>query len=50
MPPANREPVRFLSRFDKSATNIKESELFCAIGQVCCRRFLMREQLIIICC
>ncbi|KAF8550851.1 hypothetical protein OG21DRAFT_1499527 [Imleria badia] len=33
-PPNDREPVRFLSRFDKSATNIKESELFCAIGQV----------------
>ncbi|KAF8637054.1 hypothetical protein AX16_010909 [Volvariella volvacea WC 439] len=27
-------PVRFLSRFDKSATNIKESELFVKIGQV----------------
>ncbi|OJD19050.1 hypothetical protein AJ78_01001 [Emergomyces pasteurianus Ep9510] len=26
--------VRFLSRYDKSATNIKESELFIAIGQV----------------
>ncbi|KAG9309228.1 hypothetical protein JVU11DRAFT_10707 [Chiua virens] len=34
VPPTDREPVRFLSRFDKSATNIKESELFCAIGQV----------------
>ncbi|KIJ06837.1 hypothetical protein PAXINDRAFT_103212 [Paxillus involutus ATCC 200175] len=33
-PPTDREPVRFLSRFDKSATNIKESELFCKIGQV----------------
>jgi len=33
-PPTDREPVRFLSRFDKSATNIKESELFCTIGQV----------------
>ncbi|KAF9218792.1 hypothetical protein BS17DRAFT_798453 [Gyrodon lividus] len=33
-PPDDREPVRFLSRFDKSATNIKESELFCKIGQV----------------
>ncbi|KAF7309448.1 hypothetical protein MIND_00315600 [Mycena indigotica] len=27
-------PTRFLSRFDKSATNIKESEIFIAIGQV----------------
>ena len=27
-------PVRFLSRFDKSATNIKESVLFLSIGQV----------------
>jgi len=27
-------PTRFLSRFDKSATNIKESELFIKIGQV----------------
>ncbi|KAF8712507.1 PBP superfamily domain, partial [Rhizoctonia solani] len=27
-------PTRFLSRFDKSATNIKDSELFVAIGQV----------------
>ncbi|KZT43336.1 hypothetical protein SISSUDRAFT_1068924 [Sistotremastrum suecicum HHB10207 ss-3] len=27
-------PTRFLSRFDKSATNIKESALFTAIGQV----------------
>jgi len=26
--------TKFLSRFDKSATNIKESELFIAIGQV----------------
>ncbi|KAF8836258.1 hypothetical protein BDN67DRAFT_1014851 [Paxillus ammoniavirescens] len=33
-PPTDREPVRFLSRFDKSATNIKESEIFCKIGQV----------------
>lgn len=29
-------PVRFLSRYDKSATNIKESELWIGIGQVCC--------------
>ncbi|GLB40857.1 putative PBP superfamily domain containing protein [Lyophyllum shimeji] len=29
-----RPAVRFLSRFDKSATNIKESELFITIGQV----------------
>ncbi|KIJ61287.1 hypothetical protein HYDPIDRAFT_137862 [Hydnomerulius pinastri MD-312] len=34
VPPKDREPTRFLSRFDKSATNIKESELFCKIGQV----------------
>lgn len=27
-------PTRFLSRYDKSATNIKDSELFIAIGQV----------------
>lgn len=33
--PATRPPTRFLSRFDKSATNIKESELFITIGQVC---------------
>ncbi|TCD69496.1 hypothetical protein EIP91_007426 [Steccherinum ochraceum] len=29
-----RPPTRFLSRFDKSATNIKESQQFIAIGQV----------------
>jgi ABC-type tungstate transport system permease subunit len=28
-------PVRFLSRYDKSATNIKESDLWISIGQVC---------------
>ncbi|KAG6853764.1 hypothetical protein C0991_001594 [Blastosporella zonata] len=33
-PPADRAAVRFLSRFDKSATNIKESSLFVTIGQV----------------
>ena len=27
-------PVRFLSRYDKSATNIKESQLWLAVGQV----------------
>jgi ABC-type tungstate transport system permease subunit len=32
--PAVRPPTRFLSRFDKSATNIKESQLFITIGQV----------------
>ncbi|KAK7451200.1 hypothetical protein VKT23_012532 [Stygiomarasmius scandens] len=32
--PSVRPPTRFLSRFDKSATNIKESELFIKIGQV----------------
>ncbi|KAJ3533703.1 hypothetical protein NMY22_g7226 [Coprinellus aureogranulatus] len=31
---SERLPVRFLSRFDKSATNIRESELFLKIGQV----------------
>ncbi|RDB16612.1 Tungstate-binding protein TupA [Hypsizygus marmoreus] len=36
VPPDSNErpPTRFLSRFDKSATNIKESELFITIGQV----------------
>ncbi|KAK2463957.1 hypothetical protein APHAL10511_004008 [Amanita phalloides] len=33
-PPTDRPPTRFLSRFDKSATNIKESQLFITIGQV----------------
>lgn len=33
-PPSDRPPVRFLSRYDKSATNIKESQLFIIIGQV----------------
>lgn len=28
-------PVRFLSRYDKSATNIKESQLWTEVGQVC---------------
>lgn len=32
--PSVRPPTRFLSRFDKSATNIKESQLFITIGQV----------------
>ncbi|KAH8103949.1 hypothetical protein BXZ70DRAFT_1005500 [Cristinia sonorae] len=32
--PEVRPPTRFLSRFDKSATNIKESQQFIAIGQV----------------
>ena len=32
--PAVRPPTRFLSRFDKSATNIKESQLFVSAGQV----------------
>ncbi|KAK7062718.1 hypothetical protein VNI00_000206 [Paramarasmius palmivorus] len=32
--PSVRPPVRFLSRFDKSATNIKESQIFIQIGQV----------------
>jgi ABC-type tungstate transport system permease subunit len=34
-PAANQSiPVRFLSRYDKSATNIKEAELFLKIGQI----------------
>jgi len=33
-PKGGRPAVRFLSRFDKSATNIKESQLFITIGQV----------------
>lgn len=33
-PPTGRPATRFLSRFDKSATNIKESQLFITIGQV----------------
>ncbi|KAJ3982587.1 hypothetical protein F5890DRAFT_1574528 [Lentinula detonsa] len=32
--PSGRPPTRFLSRFDKSATNIKESDLLIGIGQV----------------
>lgn len=28
-------PVRFLTRYDKSATNIKDSQLWIQIGQVC---------------
>ncbi|KAG6829411.1 hypothetical protein H0H92_004613 [Tricholoma furcatifolium] len=32
--PTNRPAVRFLSRYDKSATNIKEANLFTTIGQV----------------
>lgn len=32
--PEVRPPTRFLSRYDKSATNIKESQLFITIGQV----------------
>ncbi|KAJ3971099.1 hypothetical protein EV361DRAFT_868744 [Lentinula raphanica] len=32
--PSEKAPTRFLSRFDKSATNIKESDLFIGIGQV----------------
>jgi len=33
-PPEHRPPTRFLTRFDKSATNIKESQIFITIGQV----------------
>ncbi|KAG8718964.1 hypothetical protein FRC08_003945 [Ceratobasidium sp. 394] len=33
-PPLKGPPTRFLSRYDKSATNIKDSELFVRIGQV----------------
>ncbi|KIK79564.1 hypothetical protein PAXRUDRAFT_834038 [Paxillus rubicundulus Ve08.2h10] len=36
----DQDPFRFLSRFDKSATNIKESALFCKIGQVHTRMLL----------
>ncbi|KAG8744748.1 hypothetical protein FRC10_009513 [Ceratobasidium sp. 414] len=32
-PPLKGTPTRFLSRYDKSATNIKDSELFVRIGQ-----------------
>lgn len=32
---ATTPPVRFLSRYDKSATNIKETLLWAGIGQVC---------------
>ena len=32
--PSVRPATRFLSRFDKSATNIKESQIFVEIGQV----------------
>lgn len=32
---ATEPPVRFLSRYDKSATNIKETLLWAGIGQVC---------------
>lgn len=35
--PTDPPPVRFLNRFDKSATNIKETLLWGGIGQV---RFL----------
>lgn len=31
---ASTRPVRFLSRFDKSAASIRESSLWAAIGQV----------------
>ncbi|ESK92494.1 extracellular tungstate binding [Moniliophthora roreri MCA 2997] len=34
IPPDGRPATRFLSRFDKSATNIKESQIFITIGQV----------------
>ncbi|XP_006456300.1 hypothetical protein AGABI2DRAFT_211210 [Agaricus bisporus var. bisporus H97] len=34
VPPTNGTVTRFLSRYDKSATNIKESEIFIKIGQV----------------
>ena len=32
--PISLPPVRFLSRFDKSATNLKESSLWISIGEV----------------
>lgn len=34
VPPTSGLATRFLSRYDKSATNIKESEIFVKIGQV----------------
>jgi hypothetical protein len=34
VPPTTGLATRFLSRYDKSATNIKESEIFITIGQV----------------
>lgn len=34
VPPTTGLATRFLSRYDKSATNIKESEIFIKIGQV----------------
>ncbi|KAJ3575008.1 hypothetical protein NP233_g1378 [Leucocoprinus birnbaumii] len=33
-PPVNGTAVRFLSRYDKSATNIKDSQIWITIGQV----------------
>lgn len=33
-------PVRFLSRYDKSATNIKDTLLWASIGQVCLKVIL----------
>jgi hypothetical protein len=44
--PDVRPATRFLSRFDKSATNIKESQLFVTIGQVC-RNFHFMQCLIL---
>jgi hypothetical protein len=34
VPPTEGLATRFLSRYDKSATNIKDSEIFIKIGQV----------------
>lgn len=36
--PISIPPVRFLSRYDKSATNLKESSLWISIGEVSCIR------------
>jgi hypothetical protein len=35
-------PVRFLTRYDKSATNIKDSQLWISIGQVSHSLHLLR--------
>ena len=42
-----RPATRFLSRFDKSATNIKESQIFVKIGQVLSSFFFYSPHLIL---